>query len=81
MDSILSRSDFVFAIAENRSIGHDGLTVGGHLVAEHRVNKLRIAGNVGAIYRPVRQLLSTRVGSELTYAAAASYERVLGLLE
>ena len=62
------------AIAENRGIGHDGLTVGGHLALEHRLDRLRFAANRCGVYRPKRELLSTEVGSEITYAVAASFD-------
>lgn len=55
------------AIAKGYAIGYDGVTAGGHLIAEVKAGKFRTAANVGGNYKPERKLLSTTVGSEFTY--------------
>ena len=54
-------------VAEGYGLGYDGVTAGGHLIAEVKTGKFRMAANVGGTYRPDRTLLSTNVGSEFTY--------------
>lgn len=56
--------------AEGRGLGNSSFTAGGHLAAEYRVSLLRLALNVGGVYRPTATLLSTESGPELTYGAA-----------
>jgi OOP family OmpA-OmpF porin len=59
------------ATTDNRYIGHDGFTGGGHLAAEYRVGSVfRAALNLGGVYRPEKTSLSTTVGSEMTYGVA-----------
>jgi hypothetical protein len=60
--------------AKARSVGDATVTGGGHVIAEYGVNKLRFGVNVGGVARPSRELLSTKVGSEFTYGAAASLQ-------
>jgi hypothetical protein len=55
-------------------LGYDGVTAGGHLIGEYRASHVRFAANVGGEYRPERQLLSTKVGSDLYYGAAFGYD-------
>jgi OOP family OmpA-OmpF porin len=71
------------AMAKGRSIGDATVTGGGHLAAEYGVSKVRFALNVGGVARPDRQLLSTKVGSELIYGVGGSVQatplvRVIG---
>lgn len=61
------------ATTDQRYIGHDGFTGGGHAVAEYRFGILRTAVNIGGVYRPERTSLSTTVGSEMTYGVAAEF--------
>jgi hypothetical protein len=61
-------------IAKDHALGYDGFTAGGHLVAELRLQRVRFAANLGGQYRPVRQLLSTRVGSDFYYGAGVSFQ-------
>lgn len=61
-------------MAEGFLVGHDGPTGGGHLAAELRRSRFRIAANVGGTYRAERALLSTESGPELTYGAGAALE-------
>lgn len=61
-------------ISEERSLGYDGITAGGHLIAEYRWSRVRIAANVGGEYRPKRELLSTEVGSDFYYGAAIGFD-------
>jgi hypothetical protein len=69
--------------AKARSLGDATVTGGGHLAADYGVSKLRFSVNLGGVMRPERELLSTRVGPELTYGAGGSFQatplvRVLG---
>ncbi len=71
------------AIAKARSIGDATVTGGGHVVAEYGTSKLNLAVNVGGVFRPERELLSTKVGSEMIYGAGGSFQatplvRVIG---
>jgi hypothetical protein len=61
-------------ISKEHSLGYDGFTAGGHLIAEYRGNRFRIAANAGGEYRPIREILSTRVGSDFYYGAAAGVD-------
>jgi OOP family OmpA-OmpF porin len=69
-------------MAEGYGLGYDGVTAGGHLIAEIKAGKFRIAVNAGGIYRPERTLLATRVGSEFAYGAALGLDvtTLLGLV-
>ena len=60
--------------AEDRYLGDETPTVGGHVIGEARLMRFRLAANLGGFFRPERQLLSTRAGSMLTYGAALAYE-------
>lgn len=59
-------------LASGRGLGYDGITAGGHLVAEYRNEAFQIALNLGGVWRPRSVLLSTETGSEMTFAAAGS---------
>ena len=59
-------------LASGRGIGYDGFTGGGHLAGELRMNALRVGVNLGGVYRPRREILSTVSGSALTYGVAAN---------
>jgi len=61
-------------LLDDRAIGYDGPTLGGHLVAEYRWSRLRVAFNAGGIYRPSRRLLSESVSSDIYYGAAGAYD-------
>jgi OOP family OmpA-OmpF porin len=61
-------------ISKEHELGYDGFTAGGHLIAEYRGARFRLAANAGGEYRPVRELLSTRVGSDFYYGAAAGFD-------
>jgi OmpA-OmpF porin, OOP family len=61
-------------ISEEHSLGYDGFTAGGHFAAEYRASRFRIGANVGGSYRPTRELLSTKVGSDMYYGAAAAFD-------
>jgi hypothetical protein len=56
-------------IAEGYGLGYDGVTAGGHLIAEVKAGKFRASANLGGIYRPQRTLFATQAGSDLTYGA------------
>lgn len=61
-------------ISEEHALGYDGFTGGGHLIAEVRLQRVRFAANFGGAYRPTRQLLSTKVGSDAYYGVGASVD-------
>src|SRR6185312_4043107 len=61
-------------ISEEHALGYDGFTGGGHLIAEVRLNRVRFAANFGGAYRPTRQLLSTKMGSDAYYGVGASID-------
>jgi len=69
-------------MAEGYGLGYDGVTAGGHLIAEVKAGKFRVAANVGGNYKPERELLSTKVGSEFTYGVGAGLDvtSLLGLV-
>ena len=84
---LLAANAFVTAPVGNlfsdvHPLGYDGVTAGAHLIAEYRASRARVAANVGGEYRPERQLLSTKVGSDLYYGAAFAYDAtsLLGLI-
>ncbi|MBN1654805.1 MAG: thrombospondin type 3 repeat-containing protein [Deltaproteobacteria bacterium] len=58
--------------AENRFLGHDGFTGGLSAIAEYRHKLFRVAANLGGVYRPTRELLSTSLGSEMTWGIGGS---------
>jgi len=71
--------------AEGRSLGDETVNAGAHLAAEYGTAKLRIGANVGAVYRPTRELLTTEIGPELVYGLGGSFDatpllRVIGEL-
>jgi hypothetical protein len=59
--------------AEGRNLGDESLTAGGHFAAEYALSRFRVGVNLGGIYRPKRQLLSTEIGPELTYGVAGAF--------
>jgi hypothetical protein len=59
--------------AEDRSIGDDTVTGGGHAVFEYGLRKLRFAVNAGGIVRPERVLLTTEVGPEFIWGLGGSF--------
>jgi hypothetical protein len=59
--------------AEGRSIGDETVTGGGHLALEYGLSKLRVAVNLGGVYRPERVLLTTEVGPEFTWGVGGSF--------
>lgn len=61
------------AMAEDRFIGHGGVTGGAALLMEYARGPFGVALNVGGLYRPSARLFSTTVGSTLTYRAALRY--------
>jgi hypothetical protein len=61
-------------ISEEHALGYDGFTAGGHLIAEVRLQRVRFAANFGGAYRPSRQLLSTKMGSDAYYGVAANVD-------
>jgi hypothetical protein len=69
-------------ISKEHALGYDGLTAGGHFILEYRAPRVRFAVNVGGEYRPERELLSTKVGSDLYYGAALGFDAtsLLGLM-
>ncbi|HEY2734383.1 MAG TPA: hypothetical protein VGI70_10385, partial [Polyangiales bacterium] len=46
------------AISKDHALGYDGPTAGGHLAAEYRAGRFRVAVNGGGEYRPDRALLA-----------------------
>jgi hypothetical protein len=57
--------------------GERGVQAGGFGIVEYLpLSKLRVAGTVGALYRPKRDFLGTDVSSELSFGAALAYELV-----
>lgn len=62
------------AIAEDHFLGEPGVTFGGHVVGEFVERGIRVAGNLGARYRPEATLFSTEVGPQITYAIAGGYD-------
>lgn len=61
------------AIAEDRFVGHGGVSGGAAVLAEYARGPLGFALNLGGLYRPKAELFSTRVASALTYKAALRY--------
>jgi hypothetical protein len=61
-------------ISKEHELGYDGFTAGGHLAAEFRSGRFRIAGNAGGQFRPERALLATTMGSDFYYGAAAAFD-------
>lgn len=59
--------------AKGHRLGDAGLGAGGHVALEFGVPRLRAAINLGARYRPHAVLLSTEVGSELTWGVAIGW--------
>lgn len=57
-----------------RYTGERGANVGANAVVEYRVANLRVAGNLGAAYRPHRTFLTRETGSELLYGVAGQYD-------
>ncbi len=58
-------------------MGEHGVQAGGYGIVEYApVARFRMAANVGAAYRPSRNLLGAQVGSELLFGAAAAYEPI-----
>jgi len=62
------------ALLKEQAIGYDGVTAGGHLIAEYRASRVRFAVNAGGVYRPARELLSTKVASDFYYGAALGFD-------
>ena len=62
------------AISKEHSLGYDGVTAGGHLILEYRASRVRFAVNAGGAYRPTRELLSTKVGSDFYYGAGLAFD-------
>lgn len=60
-------------MAPNRGVGQKGITAGGHLVAELHMNRLRLALNLGGLYRPLSKIITIETGSEFTYGLAGGY--------
>jgi hypothetical protein len=80
-DSALAASAVVYGTAptgrltaEYRYIGEYGPTLGGHIVGEFRGGPVRVAANVGGIWRGDGTLLTTESGSDLTYGLGAALE-------
>jgi len=64
-------------IAPNQFLGDSAFLVGGRLIGEFRRNRFAIAANVGIAVRAqeqANQVLSSFVGSRLTWGLAASYD-------
>jgi len=61
------------AIADSQFIGHDGFTGGLNAIAEYRHKMFKAAANLGGVLRPKRELLSTSVGSEMTWGIGGSF--------
>lgn len=59
-------------LAPGRGMGFDGFTAGGHAVGEFRTERFRAALNLGGVWQPKTEILSTKGGPEFTYGAAAN---------
>jgi outer membrane protein OmpA-like peptidoglycan-associated protein len=62
------------ATAEGSNIGDDGLTFGGHLIGELRLDMLSLSANAGGVYRPTSTFLSTEIGPEITYGVGGALQ-------
>ena len=64
-----------FTGADDHFIAERNVTLGGRLIADYRVGRFAVAGNVGAVWRPdTLTVLSTSVGSRLTWGAAVGVD-------
>ncbi|MFO0695630.1 MAG: thrombospondin type 3 repeat-containing protein [Polyangiales bacterium] len=65
------------ALAADRAPGQwmgDRLpTIGGHVAAQYELHHVQLAANLGATVRENAELFTTKIGSMLTYRAAAGY--------
>ncbi len=62
------------AIAEQRFVGDEEPTFGGHVIVEMVNSGFHIAGNVGGLWRDGDTLFSTTAGPQFTYGVAIGYE-------
>jgi hypothetical protein len=61
-------------VAENRYLGDPVPSFGGHFIFEMVNSGFHVAVNAGGQWREETNLFSTRVGPQLTYAAAVGYD-------
>ncbi|MEM7446969.1 MAG: thrombospondin type 3 repeat-containing protein [Myxococcota bacterium] len=64
------------ATLDERFVGEDGVSTGGHLIAEYLSPVLRAAVNVGGIYRPSETFIGNDTGPQLTYAGALGFRPI-----